>query len=184
VAAFAFQAWTANSILRLYEEATRENGDLDTTVIAKLLLDGGFSPRMARIATRSREAAKDNAIHACEVVTEARVRNYCYPALFREPGKYTYTQGFGSANLLGAIWMGMFWILWDRQTTRCRNPECNHIIPYAPTPERRGGKKNDRREGYATRKDKVYCRPKCEKRHYYLRHTKPARDVAKARRPT
>ena len=116
-----------------------------------------------------------------EEVTRARVRDYCFPDLFREPGGYNFTQGFGSANLLGAIWMGMFWILWDDQTRMCRNPECNHIIPYTPTPERRGSEKNDRREGYATRKDKVYCSPRCEKRHYYLRYTKPAREAAKAK---
>jgi len=76
--------------------------------------------------------------------------------------------------------MGMSWVLWDRWTTRCRNPECNDIIPYRHTPERRGTKKNDRSEGYTTRKDKLYCRPKCEKRHYYLRYTKPTREAAKA----
>jgi len=179
VAAFAFQAWVANSILRLYEEAV---GDIDTTTIADLLVQGGYSLRMARHATRNKEAAKDYAIHACEEVTHARVRDYCYPALFREPGRYRYTQGFGSANLLGAIWMGMFWTLWDPQTVTCRNPECNRIIPHAPTPERQGTKKNDRRGGYATREDKVYCRPECQKQHYYLRVTKPAREAARARR--
>jgi hypothetical protein len=179
VAAFAFQAWVANSILRLYEEAM---GDIDTTTIAKLLAEGGYSPRMAQYGTRSREVAKDYAIHACEEVTLARVRDYCFPALFRESGRYSYTQGFGSTNLLGAIWMGMFWTLWDPQTRTCRNPECNRIIPYTPTPERHGTKKNDRREGYATRKDKVYCGGRCEKRHYYLRCTKPAREAARARR--
>jgi hypothetical protein len=182
VSAFAFQAWTANSVLRLYEEAMRTDGGLDPAVIAELLVDGGFSRRAARFSTRTQEVAKAYAIHNCEEVTQARVRDYCYPALFRAPGRYNYTQGFGSVNLLGAIWMGMFWILWDRRTTTCRNPECNHIIPYNPTPERRGSKKNDRREGYATRSDKVYCRPKCEKRHYYLRYTKPAREAAKVRR--
>jgi hypothetical protein len=182
VAAFAFQAWVANSILRLYEEATREDGNLDTTVIADLLIAGGFSPRSVHHYPRRQEDARENAIRACEMITHARVRDYCYPALFREPGRFKYTQGFGSANLLGAIWMGMFWILHDRQTDRCRNPECNHIIPYRRTPVRWGSKKNDRSEGYATRKDKVYCRPKCEKRHYYLLHTKPAREAAKAKR--
>jgi hypothetical protein len=180
VAAFAFQAWVANSILRLYEEAVRPDGKLETTVIADLLMAGGFSPRMAHFGTRTQEVAKDYAIHACEEVTLARVRDYCFPTLFRDPGQYNFAQGFGSANLLGAIWMGMFWILWDDQTRTCRNPECNHIIAHSPTPERHGSKKNDRREGYATRKDKVYCSPRCEKRHYYLRHTKPARKAAKA----
>jgi hypothetical protein len=179
VAAFAFQAWVANSVLRLYEEAI---DDIDTTTVAELLACGGFSPRMAKYATRNKEVAKEYAIHACEEITHARVRDFCFPALFREPGRYRYTQGFGSANLLGAIWMGMFWTLWDPQSVTCRNPECNRIIPFTPTPERRGTKKNDRREGYATRNDKVYCRPKCEKRHYYLRYTKPAREAAKASR--
>jgi hypothetical protein len=180
VAAWAFQAWVANSILRLYEEAT---GDIDTATVADLLMEGGLSPRTAYFGTRSKEVAKDYAIHACEEVTHARVRDYCFPALFREPGRYNYVQGFGSANLLGAIWMGMFWTLWDPQTRTCRNPKCNHIIPYIPTPERRGRKRNDRGEGYATRKDKVYCSRRCEKQHYYLRHTKPAREAARARKP-
>jgi hypothetical protein len=182
VAAFAFQAWAASSVFRLYEEATATDGDIDTAVIGELLVDGGYSPDAARFSTRTQEVAKEYAIHACEVVTQARVRDYCYPALFRAPGRYNYAPGYGCANLLGAIWMGMFWILWSDQTRRCRNPECNHIIPYYPTPERRGSKKNDRREGYATRSDKVYCSRKCEKRHYYLRYTKPAREATKSLR--
>lgn len=181
VAAFAFQAWAANSVLRLYEEATVEGGVLDTGAVRDLLVSGGYSPRWAAFATRTREVAKDYALHACEEVTQARVRDYCFPALFRKPGQYNYTQGFGSANLLGAIWMGMFWILWDDQSWRCRNPECNRKIFYRPTPERHGVSRNDRKGGYATRSDKVYCSGTCEKRHFYLRHTKPARAAAKAK---
>ena len=118
-AAFAFQAWVANSVLRLYEEAI---GDIDTTTIAELLACGGFSPRMAKYATRNKEAAKEYAIHACEEVTHARVRDFCFPALFREPGRYRYTQGFGSANFLGAIWMGMYWTSGTRRQSHAGIP--------------------------------------------------------------
>ena len=110
----------------------------------------------------------------------SRVRAYCYPGLFRNTASYNYTQGFGCANLLGAIWMGMYWMLWS-EPDRCMRPGCNRIVPRRPTPERRGDKKNDRREGYATRKDKVYCSDRCQQQHYYERKIKPARRATRAK---
>jgi hypothetical protein len=174
VATFALEAWAANSVLKLYEEATRDGGPR-ADVVGLLLEEGGVRPPLGRhFYARTQEDARGTAMYICEETTMSRVRAYCYPALFKDPGSYNYTQGFGCANLLGAIWMGMYWMLLN-EPSRCRLPECNRVLPVRPTPERYSSEKNDRSEGYATRKDKVYCNPSCQNRHYYLRRTRAVR---------
>lgn len=178
VAAFAREAWAANSVLRLYEEATSDGGPR-TEVVGRLLEEGGVRPPLGRLFyAQTQEHARDIAMRICEETTMSRVRAYCYPALFRDTASYKYTQGFGCANLLGAIWMGMYWTLWS-DPDRCRRPGCNRIVPRRPTPERRGMKPNDRSEGYATRKNKRYCSDRCQQQHYYQTKIKPKRQAAR-----
>lgn len=178
VARFAKEAWEANAVLRLYEAATREAGP-DREAVAKLLEGADFGKQRVSIWTSTAEAAKEKALMLCADITQEKVARYCYPALFRKSNENHFTQGFGCVNLLGAIWMGMFWILWDDQTRRCKNPECNRMIPYRPTPPRLGNERNHRGEGYATRSDRVYCGDSCANRHYYLTKTRVRRRAAR-----
>ena len=179
VVRFAEEAWAANGVLRLYEAATREEGGPDVETILEIMEYGGVGPRSRRHFTKTPESARDWAIHTAAEQTQQRVARYCHPALYRRPGYNHFVQGSGFSNLLGALWLEMFWVLLSDETRRCKNPKCNRIVPFEPTPAREWLGRNDRETGYATRVDKVYCSETCNNRHYYVTVIKPRRAAAK-----
>jgi hypothetical protein len=180
VVRFAEEAWAANAVLRLYEAATAEGGP-DIEAIQEIMEYGGVGPRSRRYIIQTPERARNWALFTTVEQTQGRVARYCHPALYRRPGHNHFIQGSGFSNLLGALWLEMFWVLLSDETRRCENPECNRIVPFEPTPAREWSnlEQNVRTTGYATRVDKVYCGKKCANRHYYLTKTKPRRAVAK-----
>jgi hypothetical protein len=80
--------------------------------------------------------------------TQQKVAGNAYPGLYGEVGKFV--QGWDFMNLLGAMWLQMFWLLTASETPRrCRNWECDKVIAYEqPEPLARVVKKNDRSGGY------------------------------------
>jgi hypothetical protein len=178
VVRFAEEAWAANAVLRLYE-ATRIEGGPDIETIQEIMKYGGVSPRGQRYVSQTPERARGWALETVAEQTQERVAKYCHPALY--PRHNHFIQGSGFSNLLGALWLEMFWILLSDETRRCRNPECNRIVPFEPTPAREWSnfEQHVRATGYATRVDKVYCSQKCSNRHYYVTTIKPRRAAAK-----
>lgn len=172
VSAFAAEAWTANICLRLYETATAKELDADFV--------SAYMPRRRKaIYTATPAATREWAFKEVARATQERVRGNAYPALYGWVG--SPVQGWDFMNLLGAMWLQMFWLLTAAEAPRrCANPECDKIVvlkqPDEPTHSIR---RNDRSKGYRTREDKTYCGKKCSNRHYYLTHTKPRRQAAR-----
>jgi hypothetical protein len=181
VVRFAEEAWAANAVLRLYEAATREEGGPDIETMLEIMKHGGVSPRSQKFNTHTPEMAREWALLTAAQWTQERVARYCHPALYRRPGQNHFIQGSGFSNLLGALWLEMFWVLLSDKTRRCRDPECNHIVPFEPTPAREWSNREQdvRATGYATRADKVYCGRTCANRHYYKTTIKPRRQATK-----
>jgi hypothetical protein len=179
VVRFAEEAWAANAVLRLYEAATREEGGPDVEAILEIMEYGGVGPRSRFFLTSTPESARDWALVTAAEQTQERVARYCFPALYRRPGHNHFGQAVAFSNLLGALWLEMFWILLSDKTRRCRYPECNRIVPFEPTPARDWFEPNVRATGYATRVDKVYCDKRCANQHYYKTTIKTRRAAAK-----
>jgi hypothetical protein len=177
VARFAEEAWIASRVLRLYEAATREGGP-DIEAISGFMEEEGMGSHEIRLLAGTPEAARESALLKVTRDTQEPVARYCYPALYRRGDHNHFVQGSGFSNLLGALWLEMFWLILSDDARRCRNPECNRIVPFEPTPARDWFERNDRGSGYATRTDKVYCSKRCANRHFYLTRTKPRRRQA------
>jgi hypothetical protein len=178
VRAFAFEAWAANSTLRLYEAATNPNG-VDVDVIASFVPERrrGFftsTPEIAAAWAKDRAIASVNRVlgpHSC-------LQIYVRSADDRAIDAYDFR------DLLGAMYLQAMWLLIAGNLGRCRNPECRRVLAFEQ-PERKPDPSitNDRGMGYKTRSDREYCDNdnKCANRHYYLRETKLRRAAERER---
>jgi len=171
VSSFAKEAWRANACLRLYEAATA--GELDTDLIASYI-----DLRQKTIFTGTPARTREWALNIVATETQKKVAGNAYPALYGEIGKFE--AGWSFTNLLGAMWLQMFWLLTASETLqRCKH--CDKIITYEqPDQLMQGTKPNDRSAGYRTRRDKKFCDKKCRNRYTYLTTTKPRRQAARA----
>jgi hypothetical protein len=171
VAAFAHEAWVANDCLRLYEAATAE--ELDMELIASYIGD----PRHELLYTLTPAMTREWALSTVADKTQRKVAGNVYPVLYGEVGKLV--RGWSFTNLLGAMWLQMFWLLTAaEEPQRCKN--CDKIITYEqPDQPMQGTKPNNRSGGYRTRKDKMFCNKKCRNRYTYLTTTKPRRQAAR-----
>jgi hypothetical protein len=171
VAAFAKEAWIANGCLRLYEAATAE--ELDVDLIASYMTPRGKA-RYTQLPAKTRNSALDEVAFQ----TQVRIAGNAYPALYGRVGRLT--AGWSFTNLLGAMWLQMFWLQTATEAPqRCK--ACDKIITYEqPEQPMRGTTPNDRSEGYRTRTDKRYCDKSCRDRYHYLTVTKPRRQVARS----
>lgn len=147
-ARFAFEAWAAHSVLRLFEAYTRSGGaDIETIV--------------SLVSTHPKHLVRDHdpvgrARHKAYANVQYRVAKHgSYPQLYvREDG--TFVEGYGFASLNAALWQQAFWLLIDEDAPRCQYPKCNRVItfkqPKKPLDHKRGERKK-----YKTRKDIKYC---------------------------
>jgi hypothetical protein len=161
VAAFAYEAWVANGCLRLYEAATEK--ELDGDLIASYI----GNPRHKSLYTRTPALIREWALNTVASETQRKVAGNAYPALHGELGRLV--QGWDFRNLLGAMWLQMFWLLTATEAPRrCRNWECDKIIAYEqPNQSVRGTK------------PKKFCSKTCANRYQYLMKTKPRRQAAR-----
>ncbi|MBD0328030.1 MAG: hypothetical protein ICV68_16520 [Pyrinomonadaceae bacterium] len=165
VASFAHEAWVANGCLRLYEAATAEELDMD--LIASYIAH----PRYKSRYTRSPAIARESALDAVATETQKRVAGRVYPALYGVVGKFT--SGWTFTNLLGAMWLQMFWLLTASETPR-RCKQCDNIIAYEqPDQPTQGAKKRGR-------KKERFCSKQCSDRYTYLTKTRPRRRAGEA----
>jgi hypothetical protein len=171
VGAFAREAWRANACLRLYEAATAE--ELDTDLISSYMY-----PRQKTFFLHTPARARAWALDVVATETQNQIAGNAYPALYGEIRRLV--AGWSFTNLLGAMWLQMFWLLTaTEQPQRCKN--CDRIITYEqPDQLMQGTKPNDRSAGYRTRKDKRFCSKKCRNRYTYLTTIKPRRQAARA----
>src|SRR5829696_4758766 len=167
VEAFAREAWTANDCLQLYEAATAETLDAD--------LIASYMPSRPRAFAATPAGTTAWALDAVASKTQRKVAGNAYPALYGTVGRFV--PGWDFINLLGAMWLQMFWLLTSSEAPRrCKNWECDRVIAYEqPDQPTRGTEKNDRSGGYKTRSDKAVCSKKCGNRYNYLTRTKPRR---------
>jgi len=175
VASFAAEAWRANTCLRLYEAATAEEMDKD-------FIASRMYPRDKAFFTRTLARTREWALNIVATETQKKIAGNAYPALYGEVGRFV--AGWSFTNLLGAMWLQMFWLLTATEAPRrCRNWECGKIIaldqPIYPT---EGKKRNDRSNGYRTRIDRQFCpdnNDRCKNRYNYLTRVKPRRRAAR-----
>lgn len=152
---FEREASRANRLLRLYE-----------------LVSWPDAPNNAGSSTTDAEYAREQVLRRIRMEV-GHTLTECYPVLYQASsgGDSLYVQGWGFRSLLGAMYLQMMWLTStpNEQVPRCKRPECPKIITFEPPkgPPLTGMKKNDRRMGYRTRKDKEYCSDKCRALDYY-----------------
>ncbi len=172
VSRFAFEVWTANGTLRLYEAAMADGGpDVETIV-------SFASPKYRGFITYTPGTARQWALEQMANTVQERVARYCYPALYQQPNG-GFVEGYDFTNLLGAVWLQALWLLTSDDVRRCKNWECNGVIAFEQPEQVDQGLKKNARGRYRTRKDKQFCSEKCKNRYVYLTVTKPARQIAR-----
>jgi hypothetical protein len=162
VAAFAREAWRANGALRLYEAATAEKLDVD-------LIASYMHPRWRTLLTRTPTRAWAWALEAVASETQEKIADHAFPALYGEVDEFV--QGWSFKNLLGAMWLQMFWLLTATKTPR-RCLDCGEIIPPEQPNQPQGSKKRGRKKG-------KFCNKECSDRYVYRTKTKPRRQAAR-----
>jgi hypothetical protein len=137
------------------------------------------NPRHELLYTRTPASAREWALKNVANETQRKVAGNAYPALYGEVGRLV--AGWSFTNLLGAIWLQMYWLLTaDEEPQRCKN--CDKIIAYEqPDQPVEGTTRNNRSGGYRTRIDKRFCDKTCRDRYHYLTKTKPRRRAARDR---
>lgn len=110
------------------------------------------------------------------------VRTFAYPKLTLQPGPALpsrLSSGYGFHNLLGAMYLQMYWLLaaGEKHVTRCNY--CGKLVRLTartPTSEGQG-------KGRKPRQDKRYCNDACRQRHHYMTKTKPKRERERSQQP-
>ena len=113
--------------------------------------------------------AREWALVTVASVTQEKVAGNAYPALYGKVGRFV--QGWDFRNLLGAMWLQMFWLLTAAEAPhRCR--ECDKIIAYEQPYQPQGTKKRGR-------KKEKFCDKVCSDSYVYRTKTKPRRQAAR-----
>jgi hypothetical protein len=98
-------------------------------------------------------------LNAAAHITQQKLSDYCSPAIYREGDRFV--RGFGFENLLGAMWLQMFWALTGDEGPRCKNRDCRNPMPLVRIKGR--GRPIE------------YCDKRCANRERYLLKTKDER---------
>lgn len=176
VAAFVSEARIANQTLRLWEAATARDGpDLDAI---HTFARQHYRPHVVKFFTDTPERSREFALSEAAKAVQEKVGGSVYPSLYGHLDDLK--QGWDFTNLLGAMWMQMFWVLIDpSRARRCERPGCERVVyheqPESGEPPADPGFERNARLPYNTRKDKKFCSDKCRNSHYYHTVTKPRR---------
>lgn len=103
------------------------------------------------------------------------VRTFTYPKLTLLPGPALpsrLSSGHGFLNLLGVMYLQMYWLLaaGEKHVTRCKY--CGKLVRLTARKPGNEGENRDRKP----RQDKRYCNDACRQRHHYQTRTKPRRE--------
>jgi hypothetical protein len=166
VEAFALEAWTANTALRLYEAATANAGP-DTETIRHFW--ESMMPSSGSTSPTSSEEAKTWALEWVKNATLSRIRGYVYPQLYE--ADRGFVQGMRFESLRDAMWLQMMWLLIaGNNVRRCKFRYCRKIIAFeAPDQYEDPGTNKNARKNYRTRVDKEYCDHLCVANEWYHR---------------
>jgi hypothetical protein len=124
---FAFEAWEAHVVWRLYEslrsqevvDAPSVSRFMSTVEQGEPLITGSWIEQ--DIYSQDTELTRDWALAIVEDAVNRKIENYCYPIVRGAPGSYERSWGF--KTLLGAVWLQMmFLMLADRQCWWCGTP--------------------------------------------------------------
>ena len=156
VAAFALEAWIANTALRLYEAATADTQrGRDTIRRFREVVE----PSSGRTPSSSKDP-KDWALKWVRNAALSRVRGDIYPCTYETDAR-GFEPGTRFESLLGAMWLQMMWLLTSGNNVR-RCSFCGKVITFETPkqPENSGTGKPASRK-YKTRVDKEYCKHQC-----------------------
>lgn len=157
VVRFAYEAWIANTVLRLYEAATNPSG-VDLVAIQKIwkaLSYPGAAPG-------DKETAEWWALSWVKNRMQLKLARDVYPWVY---GTKVPVQGWAFTSLLGAMWLQMMWLYMVGRDAngarRCKYEGCTKVITF-DKPEQSeetaySGPKTGRRKKYKTRLDKQFC---------------------------
>jgi hypothetical protein len=111
---------------------------------------------------------QDWALHDAAIAVHERIAKYAHPD-FYQTARGDYVRGWAFRNLLGAMWLQMFFLLTSADQIRCANVECNKVIAIAePVQATSAGLQKNVRGKYRTRVDKKFCSKECANRNRYL----------------
>jgi hypothetical protein len=119
---FAFEAWEAHIVWRLYE-LVRSREVIDVPSVSRFMspFEQG-EPGLTRHSWVERdsfssdpELARSWALTIVDDAVNRKIENYCYPIVQGIPGSYEPSWGFRS--LLGAMWLQMMFLM--REDRRC-----------------------------------------------------------------
>ena len=124
---FAFEAWEAHIVWRLYESVrSREVVDVPSVSRFMSTFDQGEPPITASwverdIYSQDTELTRQWALTIVEDAVNRKIENYCYPIAQGAPSSYEQSWGFKS--LLGALWLQMMFLMRaDRRCWHCGRP--------------------------------------------------------------
>jgi hypothetical protein len=118
---FAFEAWEAHIVWRLYE-SVRSQEVVDMPSVSQFMSpfeqgEPGFTGGswVERDSFSDPELARSWALTIVEDAVNRKIENHCYPIVQGTPGSYEQSWGFRS--LLGAMWLQMMFVM--REDRRC-----------------------------------------------------------------
>jgi hypothetical protein len=139
VANFAFEAWEAHIVWRLYESVRTGGRVEEDTVIPFMSTDNKWEaaatwnitdeepvPVEARWVEREifggdSERVRQWALTIVEDAVNVKIGNHCFPIVYGTPG--SYKQDWGFRSLLGAMWLQMMFLMQeDRRCLWCDKP--------------------------------------------------------------
>jgi hypothetical protein len=125
---FAFEAWEAHIVWRLYE-SVRSQGVVDVHSVSRFMstFEEGEPEFTGRswveqdLFSSDPELAHSWALTIVDDAVNRKIENYCYPIVQGAPG--SYEQSWGFKTLLGAVWLQMMFLMRaDRRCWHCGRP--------------------------------------------------------------
>ncbi|MBA3792667.1 MAG: hypothetical protein H0X19_00830 [Rubrobacter sp.] len=105
---------------------------------------------------------------------------FAYPKLTLQPGSSlpsSLSSGYGFFNLLGAMYLQMYWLVaaGEKHVARCRH--CGKLVGLTVRASGSEGEGKRRKP----RQDKRFCNNACRQRYHYQNNTKPKREEKRSR---
>ncbi len=160
-AAFKAATMQANLVLRTYEAATAPQGPDVEALKALLPRRKPITFMGEKIETKDRTVGelRDEALEEVRETVQSWINLYCHPQI--SPIRGVDRRGWGFKNLLGAMYLQMFWLLTEPgQIRRCQAPGCNKVLTIEQ-PEEAPGYATGTHGRYKTRADKQHCDHTC-----------------------
>lgn len=160
-AAFKALAMQANLVLKTYEAATAPQGPDEEALKALLPRRKPITFKGEKIETKDRTVGelRDEALEEVRETVQSWINLYCHPQVFLIRG--VDRRGWGFKNLLGAMYLQMFWLLTEPgQVRRCQASGCNKVL-IIEQPEEAPGYATGTHRQYKTRTDKQHCNHAC-----------------------